>query len=119
MKQVLQWLLILNKLTQLCLFTGEKKFSCPECPKRFMRSDHLSKHIKTHLNKKGPAVVVSGADNTVPAATDAAADVTADQQTLVTMGTLSSEGFTRLESSGISVMQVTDLHSINLNSNGY
>ncbi|XP_010223949.1 PREDICTED: transcription factor Sp1-like, partial [Tinamus guttatus] len=27
--------------------TGEKKFACPECPKRFMRSDHLSKHIKT------------------------------------------------------------------------
>nr|1SP1_A Chain A, SP1F3 [Homo sapiens]1VA3_A Chain A, Transcription factor Sp1 [Homo sapiens] len=29
-----------------------KKFACPECPKRFMRSDHLSKHIKTHQNKK-------------------------------------------------------------------
>ena len=28
--------------------TGEKRFQCPECGKRFMRSDHLSKHIKTH-----------------------------------------------------------------------
>nr|1RIM_A Chain A, E6apc2 peptide [synthetic construct] len=24
------------------------KFACPECPKRFMRSDHLSKHITLH-----------------------------------------------------------------------
>ena len=28
--------------------TGEKRFQCPECQKKFMRSDHLSKHIKTH-----------------------------------------------------------------------
>ncbi|XP_041259530.1 LOW QUALITY PROTEIN: transcription factor Sp9 [Onychostruthus taczanowskii] len=27
---------------------GEKRFACPVCNKRFMRSDHLSKHIKTH-----------------------------------------------------------------------
>lgn len=38
----------------LCLSgAGEKKFVCPECSKRFMRSDHLAKHIKTHQNKKG------------------------------------------------------------------
>ncbi|XP_052424448.1 transcription factor Sp1 isoform X1 [Carassius gibelio] len=80
--------------------TGEKKFSCPECPKRFMRSDHLSKHIKTHLNKKGPGVVSS---------TD---DAAADQQTLAPVDQ-------RLTPSGISVLQVTDLHSINLSSNGY
>uniref|UniRef100_A0A672SA07 Transcription factor Sp3-like n=1 Tax=Sinocyclocheilus grahami TaxID=75366 RepID=A0A672SA07_SINGR len=30
-----------------------KKFVCSECSKRFMRSDHLAKHIKTHQNKKG------------------------------------------------------------------
>lgn len=36
---------------------GEKRFECPECSKRFMRSDHLSKHIKTHQNKKGGAAV--------------------------------------------------------------
>lgn len=38
-----------------CIFcvAGEKKFVCPECSKRFMRSDHLAKHIKTHSNKKG------------------------------------------------------------------
>ncbi|XP_016308922.1 transcription factor Sp1 isoform X1 [Sinocyclocheilus anshuiensis] len=80
--------------------TGEKKFSCPECPKRFMRSDHLSKHIKTHLNKKSSGVVSS---------TD---DAAADQQTLAPVDP-------RLAASGISVLQVTDLHSINLNSNGY
>ncbi|CAF4902540.1 unnamed protein product, partial [Rotaria magnacalcarata] len=28
--------------------TGEKRFACPKCGKRFMRSDHLSKHSKTH-----------------------------------------------------------------------
>ncbi|XP_016410350.1 transcription factor Sp1 isoform X3 [Sinocyclocheilus rhinocerous] len=80
--------------------TGEKKFSCPECPKRFMRSDHLSKHIKTHMNKKSSGVVSS---------TD---DAAADQQTLAPVDP-------RLAASGISVLQVTDLHSINLNSNGY
>lgn len=41
--------------------SGEKKFVCSECSKRFMRSDHLAKHIKTHQNKKGGggAVVAS------------------------------------------------------------
>ena len=34
------------------LFIGEKKFQCDECNKRFMRSDHLSKHIRTHQNKR-------------------------------------------------------------------
>lgn len=41
--------------TDVCLLdpAGEKKFVCSECSKRFMRSDHLAKHIKTHQNKKG------------------------------------------------------------------
>ena len=39
-----------NKMFSLA-FPGEKKFACEECGKRFMRSDHLSKHIKTHTNK--------------------------------------------------------------------
>ncbi|XP_043086183.1 transcription factor Sp1 isoform X3 [Puntigrus tetrazona] len=85
--------------------TGEKKFSCPECPKRFMRSDHLSKHIKTHLNKKSSGVVSSTDNGMSP-------EAGADQQTLAPMDP-------RLASAGISVLQVTDLHSINLNSNGY
>lgn len=56
------------------LFTGEKKFVCTECSKRFMRSDHLAKHIKTHQNKKGiPA--------TSPPTTDAV--ITADGTTLI------------------------------------
>lgn len=94
-----------NCYVLLCLLTGEKKFSCPECPKRFMRSDHLSKHIKTHLNKKSSGVVSSTETGVSP-------DAAADQQTLVPMDP-------RLASSGISVLQVTDLHSINLSSNGY
>lgn len=40
-----------------CGLAGEKRFECPECSKRFMRSDHLSKHIKTHQNKKGGAAL--------------------------------------------------------------
>ncbi|KAI1899978.1 hypothetical protein AGOR_G00067490 [Albula goreensis] len=102
--------------------TGEKKFSCTECPKRFMRSDHLSKHIKTHLNKKG-AGNVAPADSGVSASvtTDAGSGggVASDQHALITMETLSPEGIARLASSGINVMQVADLHSININSNGY
>lgn len=53
---------------------GEKKFVCTECSKRFMRSDHLAKHIKTHQNKKGiPA--------TSPPTTDTV--ITADGTTLI------------------------------------
>ncbi|MEQ2187623.1 hypothetical protein GOODEAATRI_006588 [Goodea atripinnis] len=40
-------------LNYIFFLAGEKKFVCPECSKRFMRSDHLAKHIKTHQNKKG------------------------------------------------------------------
>ena len=29
-------------------FIGEKNFICPVCEKRFMRSDHLSKHVRRH-----------------------------------------------------------------------
>jgi hypothetical protein len=32
----------------LCTHTGEKRFACPVCNKRFMRSDHLGKHVRTH-----------------------------------------------------------------------
>ena len=28
--------------------TGEKRFACVVCARRFMRSDHLKKHLKTH-----------------------------------------------------------------------
>ena len=31
---------------------GDKRLQCPECSKRFMRSDHLSKHIRTHNTKR-------------------------------------------------------------------
>ena len=33
-------------------FLGEKRFQCAECLKRFMRSDHLSKHLKTHQARR-------------------------------------------------------------------
>lgn len=35
----------------ICIFfliLGEKNFICPVCEKRFMRSDHLSKHVRRH-----------------------------------------------------------------------
>lgn len=34
-------------------FSGDKRFECAQCQKRFMRSDHLTKHYKTHLGTKG------------------------------------------------------------------
>jgi krueppel-like factor 9/13/14/16 len=37
-----EWLMI----AVLC--AGEKKFLCPICQKRFMRSDHLNKHARRH-----------------------------------------------------------------------
>lgn len=98
---------------------GEKRFACPECPKRFMRSDHLSKHIKTHMNKKVPAASAGGH----AASTDSSSAIigtkvetgttaTTDQHTIVTMETLSAESIARLASSGINMMQV-DLHQMN------
>lgn len=45
-----------------------------ECSKRFMRSDHLAKHIKTHQNKKGIPV-------TSPPTADAV--ITSDGTTLI------------------------------------
>lgn len=114
--------------TRCCYFTlfyfltisGEKKFACPECPKRFMRSDHLSKHIKTHLNKKAAATnssstVSTGATSPAAGTEAGAVAVSAnDQHTIVTMETLSAESIARLASSGINMMQV-DLHQINGN----
>nr|XP_033794025.1 transcription factor Sp1 isoform X2 [Geotrypetes seraphini] len=108
--------------------TGEKKFACPECPKRFMRSDHLSKHIKTHQNKKGnPSTTVTM--TTVPIDTGAGSDgsttSTPTPQALITatgmvaMEALSPEGIARLANSGINVMQVADLQSINISGNGF
>lgn len=35
-------------LKLICECLGEKNFICPICEKRFMRSDHLSKHVRRH-----------------------------------------------------------------------
>lgn len=86
-----------------------------------MRSDHLSKHIKTHMNKKAAAAATSGTAGSTGAASPAVgtkvetgAVSATDQHTIVTMETLSAESIARLASSGINMMQV-DLHQINGN----
>lgn len=107
--------------------TGEKKFACPECPKRFMRSDHLSKHIKTHQNKKGGAAnAVAMNVSAVPMDTGAAAEGNGGATpsaliatNMVAMEAICPEGIARLASSGINVMQVADLQSINISGNGF
>ncbi|KAM8990580.1 LOW QUALITY PROTEIN: transcription factor Sp1 [Ara ararauna] len=107
--------------------TGEKKFACPECPKRFMRSDHLSKHIKTHQNKKGGAGgAVAMNVSAVPMDTGAAAEGNGAATpsaliatNMVAMEAICPEGIARLASSGINVMQVADLQSINISGNGF
>lgn len=111
-------MLILNFFSP---FSGEKRFACPECPKRFMRSDHLSKHVKTHLNKKVAAAATTGTITGTSAASpavgikvEAGAVPCNDQHTIVTMETLSAESIARLASSGINMMQV-DLQQINGN----
>lgn len=83
-----------------------------------MRSDHLSKHIKTHYNKKTVAVTTSSTVSTDAASpvagTEAGTEAlsASDQHTIVTMETLSAESIARLASSGINMVQV-DLHQIN------
>lgn len=79
-----------------------------------MRSDHLSKHIKTHMNKKVAAGVAAGGTATVGIKVEAGAVPANDQHTIVTMETLSAESIARLASSGINMMQV-DLQPINGN----
>lgn len=87
-----------------------------------MRSDHLSKHVKTHLNKKAAAATATtgtttGTTTASPAVgikVEAGAVPANDQHTIVTMETLSAESIARLASSGINMMQV-DLQQINGN----
>ncbi|XP_054253061.1 transcription factor Sp1 [Indicator indicator] len=107
--------------------TGEKKFACPECPKRFMRSDHLSKHIKTHQNKKGGAgnsVAMNVSTVSMDTGTSAEGNGGSTPSALiatnmVAMEAICPEGIARLASSGINVMQVADLQSINISGNGF
>lgn len=104
---------------------GEKKFACPECPKRFMRSDHLSKHIKTHQNKKGgPGVALSVGTLPLDSGAGSEGSGTATPSALITtnmvaMEAICPEGIARLANSGINVMQVTELQSINISGNGF
>ncbi|XP_061471005.1 transcription factor Sp1 isoform X2 [Rhineura floridana] len=107
--------------------TGEKKFACPECPKRFMRSDHLSKHIKTHQNKKGSApnnvaMDVSAISMDTGASVEGTGGATPSAliaTNMVAMEAICPESIARLASSGINVMQVADLQSINISGNGF
>uniref|UniRef100_A0A8C7A0M8 Sp1 transcription factor n=1 Tax=Neovison vison TaxID=452646 RepID=A0A8C7A0M8_NEOVI len=104
---------------------SEKKFACPECPKRFMRSDHLSKHIKTHQNKKGgPGVSLSVGTLPLDSGAGSEGSGTATPSALITtnmvaMEAICPEGIARLANSGINVMQVADLQSINISGNGF
>jgi transcription factor Sp1 len=88
-----------------------------------MRSDHLSKHIKTHQNKKGgPGVALSV--GTLPLDSGAGSEGTATPSALITtnmvaMEAICPEGIARLANSGINVMQVTELQSINISGNGF
>lgn len=92
-----------------------------------MRSDHLSKHIKTHQNKKAGApnsvaMDVSAVSIDANASTEnagGAAPSALIATNMVAMEAICPEGIARLASSGINVMQVADLQSINISGNGF
>lgn len=85
----------------------------------------MSKHIKTHQNKKGQAGPVSMTTVSMEGTgSDGSAASTPTPQALITtnmvaMEAISPEGIARLASSGINVMQVADLQSINISGNGF
>jgi len=37
-----------HKKNVFLFYLGEKRFSCQICGKRFMRSDHLNKHVRIY-----------------------------------------------------------------------
>lgn len=48
--------------------TGEKRFGCVDCDKKFMRSDHLAKHNRIHAKQRReglPVGPVGPNDNSV------------------------------------------------------
>ncbi len=83
-----------------------------------MRSDHLSKHIKTHSNKKTAAAATSNTTGTTDASSPVVVTksetgaVSANDQHAFPMDTISTESIARLANSGINMMQV-DLHQMN------
>lgn len=82
-----------------------------------MRSDHLSKHIKTHTNKKVQAASASGTagssdPSVIGTKVEPGAGAATESPTIVSMETLSAESIARLTSTGLNVMQV-DLHQMN------
>jgi hypothetical protein len=48
-----------DDLTKVSSYISFSRFACPVCNKRFMRSDHLAKHVKTH-NGSNPGSVKKG-----------------------------------------------------------
>ena len=92
-----------------------------------MRSDHLSKHIKTHQNKKGGAAnSVAMNVSAVPMDTGASSEGSGGPTpsaliatNMVAMEAICPDGIARLASSGINVMQVADLQSINISGTGF
>lgn len=72
---------------------------CPECNKKFMRSDHLSKHIKTH--QKGAASRINVATSST--------DVDLDSIMLTTAGEADQSALqTGTSSGGITIGMADD-----------
>lgn len=51
----MKWTLITKTMDSRTCLIPIHRFACPVCNKRFMRSDHLAKHVKTH-NSTGSGI---------------------------------------------------------------